>query len=79
MNRLLIALVTVVLLQGCISTHEVVNITSAFPFEKRYTSKDSIIVNGEKIEFPKNKSVWILSNDTLNNLLIYSNGEEVRK
>lgn len=79
MTRIIMALSMAILLQGCISTHEVVNITAAFPFEKRYTSKDTIVVNGEKIEFPRNKSVWILSNDTLDNLLIYSNGEEIKK
>ena len=79
MTRIIMAISVAILLQGCISTHEVVSITTAFPFEKRYTSKDTIIVNGEKIEFPRNKSIWILSNDTLDNLLIYSNGKEVKK
>lgn len=78
-KTIIFLILSMALLQGCITRHEIVNITTAYPFEKRYTKADRIMVNGEKIEIPKGKSVWILSNDTLNNLLIYSNGEEVKK
>jgi len=55
---------------GCISFTKV---TTAYPFEKRYDYKTIIIVNGEKINIPKKKSVWILSEDTLYNLLSLAN------
>ena len=80
MKKITIFLIlTISLVQGCITRHEIVNVTSAYPFERRYDKSDKIVVNGERIEIPKNKSVWILSNDTLNNLLIYSNGKEVKQ
>ena len=59
-------------LAGCRTKH--VTINTALPFEKRYTPADTILVNGTRLEIPKGKTVWILTSDTLNNLLIYSDG-----
>lgn len=75
MKRILIALAICGLMSGCIS--EKVQINTAYPFEKRYSSRDKIIVNGEPVIVPNGKSVWILSSDTLKNLLIYAGGDRI--
>lgn len=58
------------LLCGCFSTKSELNLTAAYPFEGRYTSKNEIVIDSMKAEFDKNDSIWILSNRTIYNLLV---------
>lgn len=54
-----------------------INLNTAYHFEKRYTTEDSITINGEKIEFAADQSIWVLSNSTLKNLLESAAGKNV--
>ena len=67
---------TAVMFVGCVGP-KTVPINTAYSFEKRYDKSDKIIVNGEEIVVPKGRSIWILTSDTLNNLLIYAGGEKI--
>lgn len=53
---------------GCFST-KAIGINTVSNYEKRYEFSNEIIVNGEKIEIPEGKSVWILRAETLEVLL----------
>lgn len=59
------------LISGCFSTpkHDL-RITAIYPFEGRYDSSNIVSINDNKISFAKEDSIWILSNNTLGNLLI---------
>jgi hypothetical protein len=62
---------------GCISSK--ITLNTAKPFEKRYTSKDSIKINDEKIIIEEKESIWILTDSTLNNLLQYASGNNIQE
>lgn len=77
-KKLIFISIMSVLLSSCI-TQNTVPVNTAYSFEKRYDRSDKIIVNGEEITVPKGKSIWILTSDTLNNLLIYAGGERIEQ
>lgn len=62
---------------GCVSSK--ITLNTAKPFEKRYTSKDSIEINDEKIIIEEKESIWILTDSTLNNLLQYASGNNIQE
>lgn len=62
---------------GCISSK--ITLNTAKPFEKRYTSKDKIEINDEKIIIEGKESIWILTDSTLNNLLEYASGNNIQE
>jgi hypothetical protein len=53
---------------GCFST-KAIGINTVSSYEKRYTSNSEITINGEKVEIPEGKSVWVLRGETLEVLL----------
>lgn len=57
---------SILLFSGCITK---IPVKPVYPFEGRYNDKTEIQIDGQKINIPKGKSVWILSNDTLYNVL----------
>ncbi len=75
-KKLIFIVLISILMSSCI-TQDTVQVNTAYSFEKRYDRSDKIMVNGEEIVVPKGKSIWILTSDTLNNLLIYAGGERV--
>ena len=58
---------SIVLFSGCISNK--ITVKPVYPFEGRYSDKTDLQIDGQKVDIPKGKSVWILSNDTLFNVL----------
>lgn len=55
---------------GCFSPKKHgLSITAAYPFEGRYSSVSEITIDGTKAEVEEKDSLWILSNNTLYNLL----------
>lgn len=62
---------------GCVSSK--ITLNTAKPFEKRYTSKDNIEINDEKIIIEEKESIWILTDSTLNNLLQYASGNNIQE
>lgn len=57
---------------GCFSTKKpsTVSITAAYPFEGRYSAADEITINGIETKVKDSDSLWVLSNNTLYNLLV---------
>lgn len=71
MKKLLSTLIlSITVLCGCFSLKNELNLTAAYPFEGRYTSKNEIVIDGKKAEFNKEDSIWVLSNRTIYNLLV---------
>ena len=82
MKRILnLALIISILATGCVTkkTSHQIQFNTAEAYEKRYSYSDSIVVNGSKIEVPKNHSVWILRDDTLKILILTASGENVKE
>ena len=52
---------------GCIS--RVIGVNTLMSYEKRYDSTANIEINGEKVEIPEGKSVWVLRAETVEVLL----------
>lgn len=55
---------------GCFSTKPGISVSAAYPFEGRYSSSDKIAINGNEAKVKEDESIWILSNNTLYNLLV---------
>lgn len=71
MKKILLTLLPIVLCSGCFSAkpHHL-SISAAYPFEGRYDSSASVEIDGKKADVRKEDSIWILSNNTLYNLLV---------
>lgn len=70
MKKLLIAALiafTLSFMSGCIS--KVIGVNTLMSYEKRYDSTANIEINGEKVEIPEGKSVWVLRAETVEVLL----------
>lgn len=63
-----LAMALAVLAAGC-ATQNKVEVITAGEWEKSYTAKDEILVNGKKIEVRKDDVVWMLSGKTFYKLL----------
>ena len=66
MRKFILLAISVMLFSGCITK---VSVKPVYPFEGRYNDKTEILIDGQKVNIPKGKSVWIISNDTLYNVL----------
>ena len=67
-----LALIASLFVSGCFSSkpeQHNLNITAAYSFEGRYSSSDLIEINGNKASFNECDFIWILSNNTLYDLL----------
>ena len=58
---------TLIIFSGCISSK--ISVKPVYPFEGRYSDKTDLKIDGQKVNIPKGKSIWILSNDTLFNVI----------
>lgn len=63
-----LAMVLAILTTGC-ATQNKVEVITAGEWEKSYTAKDEILVNGKKIEVEKGDVMWMLSGKTFYKLL----------
>ena len=66
-KTILFSIMATVLFSGCISSK--VTIKPVYSFEGRYSDKTDLTIDGQKVNIPKGKSVWIITNDTLFNIL----------
>lgn len=62
-----ISAISLALFSGCLSNR--ITVKPVYPFEGRYSDKTNLTIDGQQVKIPKGKSVWILSNDTLYNVL----------
>lgn len=70
-KKLFILTMLSMLCAGCFSTKpHALSINAVYPFEGRYDSSAEIKIDGSKAEVRKEDSIWILSNNTLYNLLV---------
>lgn len=60
---------------GC--TTENISVNTSQSWERRYSSKDTIIVNSQKIAINDEDQIWILTSKTLYNLLATANGKSI--
>ena len=69
----LISAISIALFSGCLSGK--ITVKPVYPFEGRYSDKTDLTIDGQQVKIPKGKSVWILSNDTLYNVLNNTKGK----
>ena len=61
--------IAILLAAACLSGCRTVNVNVIQPWEGRYDSMEALRAKTEGVELESGKSVWVLSNDTLYNIL----------
>lgn len=55
---------------GCFSTTKLIKINTVSNYERRYTEKDSLVIDDIPVEIEHGTGVWVLRDETLEILLL---------
>ena len=70
-KTLAILAASLLVLTGCFTGKQQINVAAAYSFEGRYGTDTEIRIDGKKINY--SESVWVLSNKTLYSILTTAN------
>ena len=68
-KKSIFAILFAIVCSGCFSNPQPLNVSTVYPFEGRYGSKVVVAIDGKRAEVNEGDSIWILSNNTVYNLL----------
>lgn len=68
MKKILVSLFVCLVACGCFST-KTIGVNTVSSYEKRYDSSANIVIDGNPIEIPEGRVVWVLRGETLEVLL----------